>query len=126
MIDMKKNYRTRDGKPVRIYAVDGCGSRPVQGATLEKAGWAIRCWPSNGLWAYPADDGPDADDLVEVTNTIICCGNPLEGFEFCGPFTSDAEAVTWAERHCTDTWWIADLDPPIERPVKLRRFKPEE
>ena len=32
MIDMKKKYRTKDGREVRIYATDGVGHYPVHGA----------------------------------------------------------------------------------------------
>jgi hypothetical protein len=32
MISMDKQYRTRDGREVRIYAVDGGGKYPIHGA----------------------------------------------------------------------------------------------
>ena len=31
-MSMDKKYRTRDGKEVRIYAVDGCGDYPIHGS----------------------------------------------------------------------------------------------
>lgn len=39
MISMDKKYKTRCGREVRIYALDGCGHFPVQGAILTESGW---------------------------------------------------------------------------------------
>lgn len=57
MISLDKNYRTKDGKEVRLYAVDGAGNRPVHGAVLyvyNNKGWEAATWAS-----YDAD-------LIEV------------------------------------------------------------
>ena len=48
MIDIHKNYRTRDGKEVRIYATDGAGNYPVHGAVKKSEGWEIKLWGSCG------------------------------------------------------------------------------
>jgi hypothetical protein len=52
MIDINKKYQTRDGRAVRIYAVDG---GPLQilihGAVLEKGCWSITSWGSDGEWS---------------------------------------------------------------------------
>jgi hypothetical protein len=65
MIDPKKQYRTRDGREVRIYAVDGGGEFPVHGA-IKKPGdiWDSMCWGVNGEWFSVAD--MDCYDLTEV------------------------------------------------------------
>lgn len=45
---------------------------------------------------------------------IILRGNPVDGFEFIGPFVSTDEANDWAE-HNDDpelAWWIAKLARP--------------
>ena len=52
MIDINKKYRTRDGREVRIYAVDGGQLKDtVHGATLEKGCWCITSWDRNGEWS---------------------------------------------------------------------------
>lgn len=61
MVDPKKQYRTRDGLEVRIYAVDCGGDFPVHGAfynPLTKK-WEARIWPDTGL-----------SDLIEVKPRI--------------------------------------------------------
>ena len=50
MIDINKQYRTRDGREVRIYAIDGGGpKKPVHGAVKEKDGWYMLAWSKNGV-----------------------------------------------------------------------------
>jgi len=72
MIDINKQYKTRDGREVKVYAVDGGGSEPVHGAI--KVGinrWDIFKWHADG--SYLAKSGSDAD-LVEVKPRIqISC-----------------------------------------------------
>lgn len=64
MIDKAKEYRTRDGRPVRIYATDGSGDRVVQGAYLGSDGW-IQCnWFTTGIF-HPVL-GQDGLGLIEI------------------------------------------------------------
>lgn len=49
-IEMGKKYKTRDGRDVRIYAVDGVGDYCVHGATLSESGWYAKSWRSNGAF----------------------------------------------------------------------------
>jgi hypothetical protein len=70
MIDMSKKYRTRDGREVRIYAVDAGGDYPVHGAVL-KAGtdgnWTARTWAGGNFFSSPQyAAAPHHGDLVEV------------------------------------------------------------
>lgn len=68
MIDKNKQYRTRDGREVRIYATDGIGSYPVHGACRGREGWTPEKWTAGGLFFY---DGSRKDgDLVEVKPRI--------------------------------------------------------
>ncbi len=67
MIDKDKQYRTRDGREVRIYAVDGREGEEVHGAFLSKGGWVSNSWAANGLWCA---GGEDACDLIEVKPRI--------------------------------------------------------
>jgi hypothetical protein len=66
MIELGKQYKTRDGREVRIYAVDGSGSVPVHGAIKNTYGWDPYQWIKDGR-SY-LKDGPE--DLVEVKPRI--------------------------------------------------------
>jgi len=63
MIDINKKYRTRDGREVRIYAMDGQDEWPIHGAVLHDFGWVSECWRNNGT---ALTDAPDEDDLIEA------------------------------------------------------------
>lgn len=67
MISMDKRYCTREGLPVRIYAVDGYGKDAVHGAVFTATGWEICSW-------YPAgnnmQDMKSKYDLLEVKPRI--------------------------------------------------------
>ena len=63
MIDIKKNYRTRDGREVRIYATDGRGEFQIHGAIKTDIGWSCSEWKLNGQ-SYANRSGPN--DLIEV------------------------------------------------------------
>lgn len=65
MISMDKQYRTEDGREVRIYAVDGRFMQEVHGAILENNGWADCHWPINGK-----HDHISYNSLVEVKPRI--------------------------------------------------------
>lgn len=67
MIDPKKQYRTRDGEEVRIYAVDGDGANPIHGAILTKHGWKVNSWGRDGKWCPNSTYGVD---LIEVKPRI--------------------------------------------------------
>lgn len=47
-IEVGKTYRTRDGRKVRIYAVDGDSGRPIHGATYSHGEWYAACWTNDG------------------------------------------------------------------------------
>ena len=66
MIELGRNYRTRDGHEVRIYAVDGRGDWPVHGAVKNEDGWCHTTWRPDGRWC--SDDMPS--DLIEVKPRI--------------------------------------------------------
>jgi hypothetical protein len=66
MIDINKTYRTRDGRGVRIYAVDGGGMHPVHGSIKTSDGWRSFTWPSDGRIACDENCG----DLIEVKPRI--------------------------------------------------------
>jgi hypothetical protein len=70
MISMDKEYRTRDGREVRIYATDGIGHQSVHGAYRDVNGaWAMWLWSKEGVGTVGyAEDG--VIDLVEVKPRI--------------------------------------------------------
>ena len=64
MIDINKQYRTRDGREVRIYATDGTDDQSIHGAVKDGNGWTITAWYSDGVHARSNRNGPI--DLIEV------------------------------------------------------------
>ena len=64
MIDINKKYRTRDGREVRIYATDGEGAFPIQGAVFFGKGWRMRQWMKDG--SSTINTGDSDTDLIEV------------------------------------------------------------
>ncbi len=67
MIDPKKQYRTRDGREVRIYAVDGGNGWSVHGAVLGEAGWMATIWNAIGRRSKLDETN---DDLIEAKPRI--------------------------------------------------------
>lgn len=65
MIDKSKQYRTRDGREVRIYATDGEGPYPVHGAIRLPTFWCPTNWDENGLYKAGGFELHDYD-LIEV------------------------------------------------------------
>ena len=67
-IEMDKQYRTRDGQEVRIYATDGGDLHSVHEAIKNDEGWIMRRWDSFGICAN--NYGFIGDDLFEVKPRI--------------------------------------------------------
>ena len=71
MKDINKKYTTRDGKEVRIYAMDGVGLYPIHGAFLnsegstDDKGWSFGTWTIDGRYdvTLPLDSSLN---LIEV------------------------------------------------------------
>jgi hypothetical protein len=62
-ISKDKQYKTRDGREVRIYATDGAGEYPVHGALKSSNGWVSATWGSHGHVVKPCRESPE--DLIE-------------------------------------------------------------
>lgn len=97
MINGYREYRTRDGRQVRIYATDGDGCFPIHGAVEKSAGsdrWTFRCWREDGSASIA---GQSANDLIEVkkrhkrTVWINAYKDSLHGF-----FMTREDADQWA------------------------------
>jgi hypothetical protein len=42
---------------------------------------------------------------------ILITGDPVEGFEYHGPFTDEHEAISYGEKHFPDSyWWDVELE----------------
>lgn len=69
MIDKSKLYRTRDGREVRIYAVDGgAHGNAIHGAVKNESGrWIATQWFHEGMYAHA---GSHMNDLIEVPPRI--------------------------------------------------------
>lgn len=73
MIELGKQYKTGDGREVRIYAVDGGGRFPVHGAVkLYDGTWRQEEWTPTGSYNGEKDGHtiPNDLDLIEVTPRI--------------------------------------------------------
>lgn len=66
-ISTEKKYRTRDGREVRIYAVDGTGNIAVHGAILNAGKWVPRSWFEDGSFYQLSQTD---EDLIEVRPRI--------------------------------------------------------
>jgi len=64
MIDKDKQYKTRDGREVRIYATDGRGVFPVHGAIKHVEGWTSVSWCEDGM--HLGNNKQTEYDLIEV------------------------------------------------------------
>ena len=90
-IEMGKEYRTRCGYEVRIYATDGHGEWPVHGAYKEDGKWFSYSWMEDGL----GNRSKESDlDLIEVKPRIQLdvWVNVYEGDKLGGPHISKKSA----------------------------------
>ena len=85
IVDINKQYRTRDGREARVYATDGVGGYCVHGAYKGFYGWHDANWMINGKFA----NGSSNFDLVEVKPGIkrTYWVNVYDG-DMCGVFTA--------------------------------------
>ena len=66
MIELGKQYKTRDGCEARVYAVDAGGSHSVHGAIKRNGVWVITAWAKEGQWSMH----DSINDLIEATPHI--------------------------------------------------------
>lgn len=66
-ISLSKQYRTRAGNPVRIYAVDGGGQKPIHGSIETSDGYHPQSWTREGEYLEGIES---PHDLVEVKPRI--------------------------------------------------------
>lgn len=68
-ISMDKAYQTRDGRKVRIYAVDGESCSAVHGAYWSDTFWSLGAWDGDGSW-LPGAKLKHSKDLIEARPRI--------------------------------------------------------
>lgn len=99
-IEMGKQYRTRDGREVRIYAVDENEANSVHGAIKRPSDnrWVIFQWESDGRSCMA-----NTCDIIEVKQPITrtywlvhCRGENLLGYTF--PTEDRAKTYAWQRR----------------------------
>ena len=90
MIDPKKKYKTRDGRDVRIYAVDAGGDYPVHGAILSDFdGLQMETWTRAGLAEACCECSEDLIEVKEYPEFIW-----LERFGHCVVYDPLGNAVS--------------------------------
>lgn len=92
-IDMNKEYRTRDGRSVRIYATDGGGEFPVQGAVCRNNKWTMYSWKSNG--SFFLKERESSLDLIEIIPSFyanVVKDNSGNAFVGCSTFPTESAA----------------------------------
>lgn len=54
LISLNKSYVTKDGRPVRLYAIDAGGEYPVHGAIWreDEQYWESATWTARGKYFY--------------------------------------------------------------------------
>lgn len=49
---------------------------------------------------------------------IVIIGNPVQGFNYHGPFDTVEEAAEWGNDNSEGgDWWVTDLHAPVELPL---------
>ena len=81
-IEVGKTYKTRNGREVRIYALDGIGLQAIHGAIFEGTiGWYPYSWDSDG--SYLGSGPCDCDIVIPplkyegVDKVVIFGGHPV-------------------------------------------------
>lgn len=53
---------------------------------------------------------PSGEDIFDLMGMhILIIGNPVDGFEYYGPFKTGEEAIAYGEDRLGGDWWIAPL-----------------
>lgn len=72
-IDIGASYITRNGKPVRIYAVDAGTDFPVHGSYLNDNAWVLQTWTNIGRISLDPDiiDGLDLLKVTQLDENVL-------------------------------------------------------
>lgn len=107
-IEVGKLYKTRDGKPVKIYAVGvSClNGYSVHGAVLVQSSWRIVCWKSDGSYYGKSiqDDYDIVGECSEQSDRLIAFREKNYGRVILEPWdtvlltSSGYERVPWLDQ----------------------------
>jgi hypothetical protein len=100
-IDKNKQYRTSDGREVRIYATDGGGTHPIHGAILHLGEWVQRDWKRDGRYNPAGNELSSICDLVEVKPRIRRTVWLNVYRTYVSAFDSKIQADTYYAQNCT-------------------------
>lgn len=104
-ITLDKQYKTRSGLPVRIYAVDVDGNYSTHGAYLSDDGWNIESWDNSGN-CYDDIEIDDLDlievgkyDHINTDDKVLVLDNVIDGTKLKGHFaglTKNGKPKIWS------------------------------
>jgi hypothetical protein len=107
-ISKDKQYTTRDGREVRIYATDGAGGHSVHGALKSSRGWIFITWDSQGHIVDPSRE--TLEDLIEI--------KPRMRFERWVVVERDGDYSLWLDKpsraSCGDAFGITQVVFEVE------------
>lgn len=104
MIDPNRQHKTRDGRPVRIYATDGSQPWEVHGAIKTHRGWEDFKWDRNGKALV---DRPHPHDLIEVTLA--------DELRYQIPWEALRPEIRWVAMDDEGDWYGFTEDEPIRK-----------
>lgn len=81
-IEVGKFYKTRDGRKVRIYALDGYSDKtPIHGAVLKSIGWVFEEWHQGGTFNSSGNSYSDiVSEWEEPKSGIVPPGEYILSF----------------------------------------------
>lgn len=99
-IEVGKYYKTRDGRRVRIYAVDASGRWPVHGASLwDNTIWRCEEWTAEGLHGDDINGLDIVSEWEEPMHQVDSLENKIKRLEEIVLFLSQqALTVRWSPR----------------------------
>lgn len=99
MISKDKEYRTRDGREVRIYATDGDNDFPVHGAIKHPEGWSVFCWRADGKYTSIGQGSPDLIEVKPRIKRTVWLVHSPDGFTLTATTLAEAKALA---RNCSE------------------------
>ena len=82
-----QEYKTRDGRRARVYAVEAVGEWPIHGAHFLEGVWRATAWRTDGKWYETLDSTNDLMPPLPVKHVYW-----LNVYE-------NGHISTWTEKH---------------------------
>lgn len=114
-IEIGKQYRTADGREVRIYAVDGLEGKRVHGAIFTpRVGWEHRAWFPDGRM-HSTSSGCDLVEVkprIKIKRWLAICET---GDGLATPFFSSEEnAKHYVDSYLHNAKALVEIDVDVE------------